>query len=157
MKGAGALLLVLAATLAAAEPYAVGGTLRPFSLEDQHGERAAVGERTRVLVLSRDMGAGDVVKGALADSEQRYLDELDAVYVADISGMPALVSRMIAVPRMRERKYRVLLDRDGAVGRDFPYVEKRPTVIALDQLRIVAIEHPATAAELRAALERVRR
>jgi hypothetical protein len=61
------------------------------------------------------------------------------------------------VPRMRERKYRVLLDRDGAVGREFPYVEKRPTVIALDQLRIVAIEHPATAAELRAALERMRR
>jgi hypothetical protein len=157
MKAAGALLLVLAATVAAAEPYAVGGTLRPFSLEDQHGDHAAVGERTRVLVFSRDMDAGDVVKGALADAEQRYLDEHGAVYVADISGMPALVSRMIAVPRMRERRYRVLLDRDGAVGRDFPYVGKRPTVVALDQLRIVAIEHPATAAELREALERVRR
>jgi hypothetical protein len=157
MKAGGALLLVLAATLAAAEPYAVGGTLRPFSLEDQHGEKAGVSERTRLLVLSRDMGAGDVVKGALADAEQRYLDERGAVYVADISGMPALVSRMIAVPRMRERKYRVLLDRDGAVGRDFPYVEKRPTVVALDQLRIVAVEHPATAAELRDALDRVRR
>ena len=157
MRAAGALLLVLAATLAAAEPYAVGGTLRPFSLDDQHGERAAVGERTRVLVLSRDMGAGDVVKGALADAEQRYLDEHGAVYVADISGMPALVSRMIAVPRMRERKYRVLLDRDGAVGREFPYVEKRPTVVALDQLRIVTIDHPATAGALREALERVRR
>jgi hypothetical protein len=157
MKAGGALLLVLAATLAAAEPYAVGGTLRPFSLEDQHGEKAGVSERTRLLVLSRDMGAGDVVKGALADAEQRYLDERGAVYVADISGMPALVSRMIAVPRMRERKYRVLLDRDGAVGRDFPYVEKRPTVVALDQLRIVAVEHPATAGELREALDRVRR
>jgi hypothetical protein len=154
MKPAGALLLVLAATLAAAEPYAVGGTLRPFSLEDQHGDQAAVGERTRVLVFSRDMDAGDIVKGALADAEQRYLDEHGAVYVADISGMPALVSRMIAVPRMRERKYRVLLDRDGAVGRDLPYVGKRPTVVALDQLRIVAIEHPATAAELRETLER---
>jgi hypothetical protein len=157
MKVVGALVLVLGATLAAAEPYAVGGTLRPFSLEDQHGEQATVSERTRLLVLSRDMGAGDVVKGALADVEQRYLDEHGAVYVADISGMPALVSRMIAVPRMRERKYRVLLDRDGTVGRDVPYVEKRPTVVALDQLRIVAIEHPATAAELREALERVRR
>jgi len=157
MRAVGALLLVLAAALAAAEPYAVGGTLRPFSLEDQHGEQGTVGERTRLLVLSRDMGAGDVVKGALADAEQKYLDEHAAVYVADISGMPALVSRMIAVPRMRERKYRVLLDRNGAVGRDFPYVEKRPTVVALDQLRIVAVEHPATAADLRDALERVRR
>ena len=157
MRTVGALLLVCAAALAGAEPYAVGGTLRPFSLEDQHGEHGAVGDRTRVIVLSRDMGAGDVVKGTFADAEQRYLDEHGAVYVADISGMPALVSRMIAVPRMRERKYRVLLDRDGAVGRDFPYVEKRPTVVALDQLRIVAVEHPATAGELREALDRVRR
>ena len=30
-------------------------------------------------------------------------------------------------------------------------------VVALDRLRIVAIEHPATAAELRGALERVPR
>jgi hypothetical protein len=154
---AGALVLLFAATLVRAEPYAVGGTLRPFSVEDQHGERVAVGEGLRVLLVSRDMDAGGIVKGALGDADQRFLDERGAAYVADISGMPALISRMFALPRLRERKYRVLVDRDGTIARDFPRVEKRPTLVALDGLRIVAIEHPASAGELREALERARR
>ena len=150
-------LLLLVAASAGAEPYAVGGTLRPFSVEDQHGARATVGEGVRAILVSRDMDAGDIVKGALADADQRFLDERGVVYVADISGMPALISRMIALPRMRERKYRVLVDREGTIARDFPRVEKRPTLVGLEGLRIVSIDHPASAAELRAALERQRR
>jgi len=99
------------------------------------------------------MAAGDVVKAALGDTEQRVLDERGLVYVADISGMPAVISRMFAIPKMRKRPYRVLLDRDGAVVRDLPRVEGRPTLVALDRLRIVRIEHPASAEELKRATE----
>lgn len=146
------LLLAVLGAVARAEPVAVGGTLVRLALEDQHGEPAAVDEGVRVLVLSRDMKAGDVVKQALADVDQHFLDQHGAVYVADISGMPALVSKMFALPRMRARRYRVVLDRDGVTTRDLPSEKARPTVLFLDRLRVTRIVHPATAAELKAAL-----
>jgi hypothetical protein len=150
--GALAAACVLVAAAAWAVPYAVGDQVRPFALDDQHGRRVEVGAAVRALVVTRDMGGGDVVKEALADADQGFLDARHAVYVADISRMPALISRMIALPRMRKRRYRVLVDADGAVAREFPAVEGKPTVVALDRLRVTAVTHPATAAELRAAL-----
>ena len=39
------------------------------------------------------MDGGNVVKTAFADTPQSVLDERHVAYVADISGMPALVSR----------------------------------------------------------------
>jgi hypothetical protein len=136
-----ALIVLLFAAFAHAEPYAVGSTLVPFALEDQHGKRAEIGAGVRLLMLTRDMDAGDLVKQALAATEQRVLDERHAVYVADISGMPALVSRFIAVPRMRERPYRVLLDRDRSTTRDVPSVKGKVTVLSLDALRVTGVDH----------------
>jgi hypothetical protein len=149
-----ALLLLVPATAGRAEPYGVGSTLRPMTLEDQHGKPAEVGASVRLLLVSRDMDGGNVVKEALADRGPSVLEERGAVYVADISGMPAMISRLIAVPRMRQRAYRVLLDRDGAATRDVPHVRGRPTLLALDAGRITRIAHLASAAELRAEIEK---
>jgi len=144
--------LVLVAGGAAGEPIGAGSTLAPFAAEDQHGARVEVDERVRLLVFSRDMDGGDVVKQALADTGQAFLDDRHAVYVADISRMPAVISTLIAVPRMRRRPYRVLLDRDGASTRDLPYEKGRPTVLVLEALRVLRVEHPGSADALRAAL-----
>jgi hypothetical protein len=143
---------LLALAVASAAPYGVGSVIPALTLEDQHGDRAQVDEGTRILVVTRDMDAGDIVKAALGDADQQFLDQRRAVYVADISGMPALIARMIGVPRMQKRPYRVLLDRDGSVTRDLPHVAGKPTVVVVEKLRITRIEHPATAEELRKAL-----
>jgi hypothetical protein len=152
MWGTAALGLALVAAVAWAGPYAVGETVRRFTALDQHGRQADVDERVRIVVVSRDMDAGSVVKQALADADQRWLDERRAVYVADVSGMPALVSRIIALPRMRRRAYRVLLDREGSLARDFPHLAGQATVVFLDALRVTRVAHAASPEELRALL-----
>jgi hypothetical protein len=148
---AGAALLLPA--LAAAQILAVGSTLATRSLEDQHGSAAAIDARTRILVVSRDMKGGDVVKETLAGKEQSFLDARGAVYVADVSRMPSMITSMVALPRMRKRPYRVLVDREGALAREIPALEGTPTVVRLDDLRVTEIAHPASAAELTALLE----
>ncbi len=115
----------------------------PLALEDQHGRAGGVGDGVRVVVVSRDMEAGDVVKKALAGRDQAFLDANGAVYVANISGMPALITRLFALPRMRERPYRMLLDRDGNATKDIPAVAGRPTVLRLEAGRIIRVSHPA--------------
>ena len=134
------LTLALAAALASAQLYTVDGTFRPFALEDQHGVRAEVGEGVQIIFLTRDMDGGNLVKTALAEVPQSILDQRHAVYIADTSGMPSLIARFTALPKMKKRPYRVLLDRDGKATRDWPFTAGTVTLIALDGLRIKRVE-----------------
>lgn len=140
--------LLLLAALAALAP---GSTLPPLTLTDQHDVATTIGAQTRVIVFTRDMDAGDLVKAALA-TQPALLDTAQAAYVSDISGMPSLIARMFAVPAMRKRPYRILLDRDGKATAELPSVEGKVTVIALDRGRITAITFVDSSAALTAAL-----
>jgi hypothetical protein len=148
-----ALGLVLATTLATAAPVDVGTALAGFTLDDQHGVPGTVDARTRIVLFTREMKGGDVAKAALAGADQSFLDARGLVYVADVSRMPAVVLRLFALPRMRERPYRMLLDRDGTQTRDLPATEGRATVLFLTELRVTRVADYGSAAELRAALE----
>ena len=145
---------LLLATAAHAAPLAVGDALPPLALEDQHGRAGGVGSGVRVVVVSRDMEAGDVVKKALAGRDQAFLDEHGVLYVANISGMPAMITRLFALPRMRERPYRMLLDRDGSATKDIPAVTGRPTVLAIEGGRVVRMSQPADPGALAAEMTR---
>jgi hypothetical protein len=148
MRFAAVVAAVLLAGVPAGAAWTEGETIPRLALEDQHGRRGEVDERVRLLLFTREMRAGGIVKEALADADQALLEARRAVYVADISGMPAVVSRLFAVPAMRRRAYRVLLDRDGAATEGLPAVEGKVTVVALDRLRITRITHATSAAEL---------
>lgn len=130
-------------------------TLTPFELDDQHGVRGRVDSQTRLLVVTRDMDAGALAKKALAGIGQPDLDARGVVYVSEISRMPGLVSRLFALPAMRRRPYRILVDPDGAATRDVPSEAGAVAVLSLDALRIVAVEQLRTASAVRDALLRL--
>jgi hypothetical protein len=141
---AGALVALLLALPAAAEgPKLVPDRLAAFELPDQHGSPQRVDGAVRVLLLSRDMDGGAVVRGALETKGAEagaFLSGLGAVYVADVSGMPGLVRRLFAVPRMRGRPYPVLLDTTGEATAALPAEPGRASVLWLEDLRPVRVE-----------------
>src|SRR5262245_20008857 len=102
--------VLTASSLALAEPYAVGSTLPHIELPDQHGEPRAIDDSVRVVVFSRDMKAGDVVKAAVEKGGADLFDRNGAVYVVDVKGMPALIRTLFAMPAMRRRPYKLLVD-----------------------------------------------
>jgi hypothetical protein len=144
---------VLAADAAFAEPYAVGDPIESFTLDDQHGKRHTVDGSVKVILFSRDMEGGDILKQALADVDPEYLNGKQAVYVADISRMPRLIATMFAIPAMRDRPYSMLLDRDGEITARLPNAEGQATLIFLDQLTIQRIVHVTEVPAVRRELE----
>lgn len=132
--------------------FAEGDRIDAFTLETQHGEAASVDESTRIVLFSRDMEGGDLLKEALTAVEGSVLDRSGVVYVSDISGMPGLVAKLFAVPAMRRRPYSLLLDRDGTVTARLPDEAGRATLIHLENLRIERIEYAPDAATIRASL-----
>ncbi|TFH23775.1 MAG: hypothetical protein E4H03_05350 [Myxococcales bacterium] len=130
-----------AAAAGADGPYGVGERLERVVLEDQHGVERAVDASSDVILFTRDMDAGDIVKAALADTTAEQLDARHVVYVSDISAMPAMVARLLALPKMRKRPYPMLLDRDGDATARFPARAGLVTVLRVDDLEIVAVEY----------------
>jgi hypothetical protein len=145
--------LWLAARLATAETLGPGVTAPAYILADQHDAPGAVSATTRALLFSHDMGGGTVVKEAFATTDQAWLDARGITYVADISGMPALVTRLMALPNMRKRTYRMLLDREGAVTRDVPRQAKQVTLLTLEEGVVQAVEFFAAGDPLRTRLD----
>jgi len=156
-SGAGLMMvsgLLLCAAQAMADPaegveaYVVGDRMEPFSLEDQHGAEHRVDGSVRIIVFSRDMEGGDLIRQALAETQPDLLDRQHAVYVADISGMPRLIAKMFALPKMRKRPYPMLLDRDGVVTARLPDVDERATLLFCKDLRIIRVLHLADLVEV---------
>jgi hypothetical protein len=152
----GALLALCVAAAASAQgPAVVPDRLAAFELPDQHGDPRRVDGAVRVLLLSRDMDGGAVVRGALeakGSGAGAFLAERGAVYVADVSRMPGIVRSLFAIPRMRGRPYPVLLDTTGEATAALPSEPGRATVIWLEDLRPVRVELVGAPDELLAKL-----
>lgn len=144
-------LLVLALP-AGAEPLGVGERLPVLELEDPHGEPGRVDEDVRVVLFAEDMDGGEFIKQALADGGAAFLEEHGAVYVADVSGMPGIIRRLFALPRLRERPYPMLLDLEGEATAVLPRAEGKASVIHLDDLTIRAVDQVDSVAALREAV-----
>ncbi len=125
----------------AEEPYAVGEQLASIELEDQHGELRALDESVKLILFSRDMDGGDILREGVARVGGERLEGLGALYLSDIHRMPGLVARFIAIPRMRDRPYPVLLDRDGKATARLPDVEGQATILELEGLTLRAVHH----------------
>lgn len=145
--------LLASAPPAPAQVLHAGALVPAFALEDQHGTVRTVDASVRVLVLTRDMEAGEMVKSVLADDGAATLSKAGGVYVSDVSRMPGIIRSTIAEPRLRQRPYPVLLDREGDVTKPLPSAAGRPTVLVLEALRIVRVEEPMTPEALRALLD----
>lgn len=136
----------------AAETVAVGDPMPSLSLNDQHGTPAVVDAATRVVLFTRDMDGGKLVKEVLADDGAAQLVAAGAVYVSDVSAMPGLIRSMFALPSLRKRPYSIVLDEEGRQTSALPGQEGRATVLTLDSGRITAVSFAGTTAEVRAAL-----
>ena len=117
----------------------VGDTLVPISLLDQFEKPLNVTAETKVLLFSRDMDGGEIIQVAFADTpdDQR---PANLVYVADISGMPSLIAKYVAVPKMQDYPFTLGLDREGEITAAFPVVKGQATIIKLNDLKIQSIE-----------------
>jgi len=145
----GMLLMGLASLAVAQDSPAIGWTLL-----DQFDKPYTATTDLKVLLVAHDMTGSKLVKAALAERPVGYLDARHAAFVADISRMPAPISKLFAIPAMRDYSYRVLLDREPRVANRFPARADAVTWLHLEQGTIVSTHQFDSAEALRKALER---
>lgn len=145
----GMLLMVLASVAVAQDSPAIGWTLL-----DQFDRPYTATTDLKVLLVAHDMAGSKLVKAALAGRPAGYLEARHAAFVADISRMPAAISKLFAIPAMHDCSYRVLLDREPRVANRFPAQADALTWLQLEQGEVVSTHQLDSAEALRQALER---
>lgn len=144
--------LLLAPLWAPATPVETGGSLPTLVLNDQHDKPVAVTPATRQLVFAADKPASDLASSVLAAQAPGVLGRHGIVYVADISAMPALVTRMFALPRLRELPFAIGLAREAAALAHLPRQGGRVTVLDLHEGAVTQIRYAGDAQALQQAL-----
>ncbi|MDD2990302.1 MAG: hypothetical protein PHI64_15215 [Zoogloea sp.] len=147
------LLVGLALPLVAgAAPVLPGNPLPALSLEDQHGKLVSTRADTRTVLFAADKAGSDLINEVLAAQPEGVLATLKAVYFADISAMPALVTRMFALPALREMPFAVGLGRDAAQLADLPRQKGAATILRVADGKVTAIEYAHNAGQLMQAI-----
>jgi len=139
-------------TAGLSEVVAVGSQIDPFSVSDQFGEELEVDASVRAILFVRDRVADEVVKRALVDEGSVQLQGAGAVFVSDMSEMPDLIRKHVAIPMLRKREYPMGVDQEGSLTRDFPSSEGQPTLLVLEDLQITRIQQLASIESVRTAL-----
>lgn len=131
--------LMFATTIATSAPYAPNMPVEAFTAKDQHdNEFVFKPDTTRYLLVSHDMSTGKKANKALTVLGNDYLNQHQAVYMANIHGMPA-IGRMFAMPKMRKYAHRIVLADDPELIAKFPEFPGKVTVLTLQNGKITHI------------------
>ena len=134
-----------------------GERLLPWTLLDQFDKAYTLDQQARILLVARNMTGAKLLKAALEGKPKGFLEARQAVFVADVSRMPAVISTLFAVPAMRDYHYRVLLDSQSRVASRYPAAEDQVLWLDIDRGVLRDSRTFTDAQALRQALEQAQR
>ncbi len=145
-------LCSLFTTSVLANTYQVGDQIAEIKLQDQHEVTYQVDSNTKRVLFSRSMDGGTLIQEAL-EAEPALTSDAGLIYVADISGMPSLIARFVALPQFKKFPYRVALDSEGEQTLPLPAQKDQATLIELDNNKVTNILFFETTEDLLAVLK----
>lgn len=87
----------------------VGDSLGTFSILNQHDEKVTVDKNVQKILISFEKGTGADINEYLSSKDTNFLQKHHTVFIANISGMPSIITKMFALPKMRKYKHEILL------------------------------------------------
>jgi hypothetical protein len=147
------LSLIIASCGLYAEQLQIGDSLPRVELLDQHDQSHRLESDIKYLIFAHTKQTGAMMTDILADAEADYLSMRKAVYIADISGMPSLIARLFALPKMRKIASPIYLIREEDQAVWLPRQEDKLTLVALADGLVSKITYPADEETLKSTLE----
>jgi hypothetical protein len=144
--------LMLASTWCMAQPIAVGRPLPAIELKDQHDQRWVVPQQTELLIYSASRAASSKLQAVLTRQGEGFLASRQAVYLANMSRMPAFITRTMALPSLRELPFRLGVVTDGKLTAEWPVKDDALTLISLKDGKVASIAYAADDAAIHRAL-----
>lgn len=130
-----------------ANSLTVGNNLPTLTIKDQFEKKHTIDANIKTIIFSATKTEGTTIKEFLLTKDKDYLTTNNTAYVADITGMPSLITKFIAMPKMKDYPFSVLLVDEATKGL-FPVKEDMISIISLDNGKITDIKYVKTSTEL---------
>ena len=127
----------------------VDSTVNDIKIKDQFEKEHAIGTNVKTILFASDKKTSDMLRDYLLpiSEKENVLEKNGAVYVADISGMPSLISKFIALPKMKKYPFSILL-LDDTNKANFTKEDGKIIVYSLEAGKVVKIDKISTKEEL---------
>lgn len=147
-------LLLITYSYLSSEPMKVGEELTLIQYETQKDEKVSLSKETRTLVFTSEMEASKIAHELFEVSGDEYLNKNSTVFISDINKMPFLITKFVALPRMRKYNYTIHLIKENGPGNIFPREKGKLTVINLENYKITNIQFIGSVDELKISIEK---
>lgn len=122
-------------------PLDNGMPLPSVHFNDQHDQATKLDATVSMIVFAPDREAGELAQPVMNALKSEGMRSRGIKYIADISAMPSLVTRMFALPKMRDYPYPVLLGREAGDTAFLPRQAGRVTLLRLGDGVVEAVEY----------------
>ncbi|RYA22301.1 hypothetical protein CRU96_13855 [Malaciobacter halophilus] len=133
------LLIFSLIIFAYSEELSINDEISSFSLANQFNQKKTIDSNINILIVSFEKNTGKEVNEFLEEKNPNFLENHNAVFIANISGMPMFITKMFALPKMRKYKHEILLIYDEKENR-FKAKEGMSTLYRLENGVIKSIE-----------------
>ena len=134
------LLLAVFATALFSNSFNVNSNIGSFELADQFEKKHTVNSDIQTIIFSSEKDTSAALNEFLASKEKGFLEANKTVFIADISGMPSVISYLFALPKMKKYNYNVLLIEEEGDKR-FLKQEEKLTVYKLENGVVTSVEY----------------
>ena len=128
------------ATQPTSSPLEIGNKVDFSLLEDQFGNSFRFEKNMELLIFTDDMQASRDVRDTMGKVAPGCYEQGKLVFMADISGMPRLITRLIALPKMRDYGFPVWLDYEGDATGALPVKDEFISMISINNGAITDID-----------------
>ena len=125
------ILSILLSTLVYSSTLKLNDKISNFSLTDQFDRIHTITSDVSTIVITFEKETLNSVNDFLSKKERDFLEKNNAIFIANISCLPNIFTRMFTLPKLRDYKYSILLIYDEKSAKFFE-VENKITVYSIE-------------------------
>ena len=137
------LVLAMLTTALFSNSFNLNSNIGSFELADQFEKTHTVDANVKTIIFSAEKATSAGLNEFLSAKEKGFLEKNNAVFIADISGMPSIISYLFALPKMKKYNYNVLLIENEDDTR-FSKKEEKLTVYKLENGVVTNVQYVDT-------------
>ena len=121
----------------------VGKSLADLKLNDQNEKPETISPTTKIVFFSFAKPTGHACNEFLEKRPANFLEEHNAIYIADVSAAPSLIKKMFILPDLKELKFPILLINNDKLSAEYSkgMNKDKIVVVTLDNEKIVNIQN----------------
>lgn len=141
------ILSILFSTLVYSSSLKLNDKISNFSLTDQFDRIHTITSEVSTIVITFEKETLNSVNDFLSKKERDFLEKNNAIFIANISCLPNIFTRMFTLPKLRDYKYSILLIYDEKSAKFFE-VENKITVYSIENGIVKEIKYLNSISEL---------